>query len=74
MALSPSKELDPWRVPLGGLAVDRVDRGDVVAADDLVAEAVAGQALARAVADVVQARVHGSWAVRRLDECQCPPT
>ena len=54
MALLPSKEFEPG-VPLQRLAGGRVERADVVAADHLVAEAVAGQALAGAVADVVQA-------------------
>ena len=42
-------------VPLQRLAVGRVERADVVAADHGVAEAVAGQALPGAVADVVEA-------------------
>ena len=72
MALSPSNELEPLgRVPLQRLAVDGVEGRDVVAADHLVAEAVAGQALAGAVADVVEAgpRVVGG---RRLDEPEVP--
>ena len=43
------------RVPLQRLAVGRVEGADVVAADHRVAEAVAGQALPGAVADVVEA-------------------
>ena len=54
MALLPSKEFETG-VPLQRLAGGRVERGEVVAADDRVAEAVAGQALAGAVADVVEA-------------------
>ena len=67
MALSPSNELEPVMgchssaLPVGG-----GDRRDVVATDHLVAEAVAGEALAGAVADVVEARprVVGASATR----------
>ncbi len=54
MALLPSNELEPG-APLDGLAGGRVEGADVVADHDVVAEAVAGQALAAAVADVGQA-------------------
>ena len=44
------------RVPVDRLAEHRIDGADVVADHDVVAEAVAGQTLAPAVADVVQSR------------------
>ena len=53
MALLPSKELEPG-FHSSALPVGRVERAEVLAADHLVAEAVAGEALAGAVADVVE--------------------
>ncbi len=74
MALLPSKEFEP---PVGfhssALPVVGLSGGDVVAADDLVAEAVAREALAGAVADVVEPGVAGlGRAGRRLDELEVP--
>ena len=54
MALSPSNELEPGSHSIA-LPVP-VERTEVVTADHLVAQAVAAQALAGAVADVVQTR------------------
>ena len=51
----PSNEFEPG-FHSSGLADDRVEGADVVADDDVVAEAVAGQALTTAVADVGQTR------------------
>ena len=65
IALLPSNEFEPG-VPLEGLAVDRVERTDVVADHDVVAEAVAGEALTSAVADVGRDPATGRapWVIR----------
>ncbi len=55
MAFSPSTELEV-DVPLQCLAGRGVEQAEVLAPDDLVTEAVAGEALAGAVADVVETR------------------
>jgi hypothetical protein len=62
--LVPLERVRP-RVPLEGLAVDRVQRCDLVAADHLVTEPVAAEALTEAVSDVGEARPRNGSGRRR---------
>ena len=59
MALLPSKEFETVGYHSSASTGGRARRGEVVAADHGVAEAVAGQALAGAVADVLEPGVAG---------------
>ncbi len=61
------------RAPLERLAVDRVDHTDVVADDDVVAEAVAREALATCRSPTLSRPGHGSLAVGDSIQVKWPP-